>query len=220
MSRVEVTPLVINDLAAVAVLHLRAFPTSALTALGIEAVRRYYLWQLTGPHEVTALGVMVDDRLAGFCFGGVFRGALGGFLRANRAFLMGRVLTRPWLLGNPLFRERLSTGLTVLRRIGRRPLASPRPPATPDVRSFGILAIAVDPATQGGGVGRCLIEAAEQHARQRGFSQMHLSVHPSNIQAIGFYERTGWVRVVGTEAWRGSMRKQLAPPVAEEQVPA
>jgi len=38
-------------LADVAKVHCRAFADAALTRLGCEAVRRYYLWQLEGPHE-------------------------------------------------------------------------------------------------------------------------------------------------------------------------
>lgn len=34
----------------VAGVHVAAFPSSALTRLGSEAVRRYYLWQIEGPH--------------------------------------------------------------------------------------------------------------------------------------------------------------------------
>jgi ribosomal protein S18 acetylase RimI-like enzyme len=210
---VQIKKISENDLAAVAVAHLRAFPASALTALGPEAVRRYYLWQLTGPHDVIALGAWRDGMLAGFCFGGIFRGALGGFLRANRRFLIFRVLTHPWLLTNQIFRDRLATGVKILRRMRKHP-APTAPPPTLAVRSFGILSIAVDPATQGSGVGRCLLEAAEQHARQHGFAQMGLTVHPGNTQAVGFYERMGWERVIAAEEWRGAMRKRLeTPPV-------
>ena len=36
----------VKDLPAVASVHMAAFPKSALTMLGTEAVRRYYEWQL------------------------------------------------------------------------------------------------------------------------------------------------------------------------------
>lgn len=201
------------DLAHIAAVHVRAFPASALTGLGTEAVQRYYLWQLSGPHDAVALGAFADIQLVGFCFGGVFRGALGGFLRTNRAFLVRQVLMRPWLLSNPLFRDRLTNGLNILRRVHRQSVL-PTPPATPAVRSFGILSIAVNPDIQGGGVGRRLLAEAEQQARQRGFAQMHLTVHPSNTQAIRFYERMGWEQIIGSDGWRGAMRKLLeTPPV-------
>jgi hypothetical protein len=43
----DLTP---TDLDAVAKLHLDAFTDRALTKLGQEAVRRYYEWQMAGPH--------------------------------------------------------------------------------------------------------------------------------------------------------------------------
>ena len=72
-----------------------------------------------GPREaldVHAVGAFIDDRLAGFCFGGRFRGALIGFLRTNRSYLTLLVLRKPWLLFNPLFRER---ALYAVRYINR-----------------------------------------------------------------------------------------------------
>jgi len=73
-----------NDLPHVAAVHLLAFPDSALSMLGTEAVRRYYEWQLVGPHEVTAISAYINTELVGFCFGGMFRGALSGFVRNNQ----------------------------------------------------------------------------------------------------------------------------------------
>lgn len=219
MSMAKIALLEISDLSQVAAVHLRAFPSSALTALGPEAVRRYYLWQITGPHEAVALGAWHNSALAGFCFGGIFSGALSGFLRANRSFLIRRVLTHPWLLTNQIFRDRLVTGVKVLRRMRKQ--SAPTTPLTPAVRSFGILSIAVAPAVQGGGVGRCLLETSEQHARQHGFAQMGLTVHPSNIQAVGFYERMGWVKVLreGENVWEGAMKKQLEALPVDQAIP-
>lgn len=56
-----------QDVGAVARVHLAAFPRSALTRLSVEAVRRYYLWQLEGPHEHWFRGAWVTPRLVGPC---------------------------------------------------------------------------------------------------------------------------------------------------------
>lgn len=206
----EITCLTKQDLPDVARIHLRAFPDSALTALGAEAVRRYYDWQLTGPHDSTSLGIRISGEMAGFCVGGVFRGALSGFLRANRLYLILRVLSRPWLIGNPLFRDRLRSGVRLLRR---RAAKTQKQNSTPQAKpkSYGILAIAVNPEFQGHGVGRSLMEEAESDARRRGFSRMHLSVNPGNSQAIRFYEGMGWFKSPRDSDWQGEMFKELAP---------
>jgi ribosomal protein S18 acetylase RimI-like enzyme len=180
--------------------------------LGAEAVRRYYEWLLTGPHESFALGASVKADLMGFCFGGVFRGAMSGFLRQNRAFLFGRILSRPWLAMNPLVRERAAMGLRILRRFGRQQAATPSAAAVsrPKPESlFGILAIAVHPDSHGQGIGRALMDAAERSARRGDFKEMQLTVEMSNHRAISFYEGLSWEKILSQGAWHGEMRKAL-----------
>jgi ribosomal protein S18 acetylase RimI-like enzyme len=212
--QIDTRTLELADLSAVATIHMLAFRDSAVTRLGHQATRRYYEWQLIGPHDVAALGAFRGDRLAGFCFGGVFRGAMSGFLRKHRAFLAMRVLTHPWLVLNPVFRDRLALGTRLSRQrveVGKptSTLTSPKESATP--KSFGNHTIAVDPRQQGLGVGKVLMSECEVIARQSGFRQMGLTVQPANHQAIRLYERLGWERVVKDGAWSGSMSKQLDP---------
>lgn len=194
-----------------AAVHVAAFPNSALTMLGTEVVRRYYEWQLTGPHDIAALGAFVGAEVEGYCFGGVFRGAMSGFLHKNRNFLVWRVLTHPWFVTNPIFRGHLVTGVQLLRRLtkqGSKPQPSlPRPKQV--VSSFTILAIATHPRCQGRGVGKLLMKRSEEIARQRGFQNMGLSVHTDNHQAINFYESLDWKKLSEGGKWSGEMRKSL-----------
>lgn len=196
-----------GDLNEVTCIHLKAFPGRALSLLGAEGVQRYYAWQLNGPHEAVALGVFLDEKLVGFCFGGVFHGALSGFLKQNKKYLTWQVLTHPWLAANPLFRQRLNLAQTILG--GQKSTQPTQPVSQP--KSFGILAIAVDPEFQGQGYGKELSKAAEAIALERGFSRMHLTVDIDNVQAISFYECSGWEkRLKDDAAWTGQMTKDLS----------
>lgn len=180
-----------------------------MTRLGHEALRRYYRWLLEGPHQSTVLGVFERDRLVGYSFGGVFDGALTGFLRANRTFLALRVATHPWLIANPLFRNNIGLALRLLRP--RRHAAAPAPARPLEPPAYGILSIAVDPGRQGQGIGQLLMRQNEQVARASGFARMILSVAPTNAQAVRFYERDGWERQLVDGVWsRGVMTKRLA----------
>ena len=192
---------------AVVRIHMAAFPHAALTSFGEAVLLRYYHWQLTGPHDRSAVGLEDDRELVGFCFAGLFRGSMAGFLRNNRGRLARHMLLHPSLLFNSIVRQRLKSGLAILNplRAKRRPSGSHSRP-----KSYGILAIAVHPRWQGLGAGKLLMEDAEARARKAGFHQMHLSVDTINQQAIRFYERLGWQRVVehGGE-WHGYMERPL-----------
>jgi ribosomal protein S18 acetylase RimI-like enzyme len=197
-----------------AAVHAAAFPKSALSQLGKPVVTRYYQWQLTGPHQVSAVGAWDQHQLLGFYVGGTFRGALEGFLRMNRSVLALAVLRRPWLIvTNSLFRERLLLASKILTKKLRRK-RTPTKPKTTIQRdlAFGILAIAVDPAFQGRGVGQGLMTDAEQTARERKFPKMTLTVDVDNHQAIRFYERIGWSQISENGVWHGHMEKLLSNP--------
>lgn len=216
MSNVQISALTLSDLPAVSDVHLRAFSKSVLTRLGKEAVRRYYEWQLLGPHDRYAVAARVDAKIVGFNFAGVSRGAIAGFLQKNRNWLAMRMLMRPWLIANPMVRTRLKTGLGSLgirRNAGRIRSAIPRPN-----RSFGILSIAVDPEFQGRGIAQILMEDAEREARDSGFKYMFLTVATENLRAIRFYEKMGWARVPQDGEFHGYMDKWLGLPESEEEV--
>lgn len=233
---VTIRPMDHADLPAVARIHVAAFPDGALTHLGVGPIARYYAWQLDGPHDATSVVALRDGRIVGYCVGGVFRGALSGFLRANRAYLAAQVLLRPWLLLTPIVTDRVRVALRLLPRAGAPAPkatgpaalvpasgASPTAPAVPASarhggKPFGILAIAADP-TAGGGIGSALMRHMERTAIDRGFAQMQLTVSPTNVRAVGFYEHLGWQRDPGADGvWAGNMLKAIAV-VAGERAP-
>lgn len=202
-----------TDLTNLTHIHMFAFPDSALTKLGFEPVRRYYEWLMVGPHDALNIGVFEGETLIGFCFGGIFRGALGGFLEKNRNFLIQQVMTRPWLLFNPLFRERATFAFKRVfqRKKTVKPVPAPKVDDIPQktLPSFGILSIAVSPKYQGMGASKLLMEYSEKVARDRGFTRMGLTVHPSNGRAVRFYEKMGWQKDAVDGVWSGHMSKIL-----------
>ena len=221
---VSVRPARDADLLAVAELHVAAFPESVLGQLGVEAVRRNYVWQLHGPHDVTALVAELGDRPVGFLFGGVFRGSTIGFVKSQKFFLAGQVLRHPRVLLDRIGLDRIRLALRLVSSRWSTP--APEVPAAVPRSSFGVLAIAVDPAVQGHGVGRALMATASAAAVGEGFESMHLSVHPDNRQAVSFYESLGWRRAPEDDGtWSGRMRIPLdagavEPPVATDPADA
>lgn len=182
-----------QDLPAVAMVHRRAFPSSTLGHLGTEAVIRYYDWQLFGPHDATGLVVFDGEQMLGFLVGGRFRGSMIGFVKRHSTFLLGRVLRHPSLLVRRRSLRSIGTGVKLLARpFGRH---SPEQPERVPEGSFGVLAIAVDPSAARRGVGSTLEAEAAGAARAGGFARMHLTLDPTNVAALAFYEQRDWVRL-------------------------
>jgi GNAT superfamily N-acetyltransferase len=207
-SSISVTRLGHGDLATVAAIHERAWDDSAITAFGRPIIERYYRWLLDGPHDALLMGAWLDGRLVGFCAAGVFRGAMNGFLRANRRRLAWHLATHPSLLLRGRVRERLREALAITARFSR--IARPPQAATPRAPRFSVLAIATDPTVRGAGAGRALMIEAEQRARREGHARMSLSVHVDNARGVKFYEDLGWLRDLSSGVWTGAMSKPLA----------
>jgi ribosomal protein S18 acetylase RimI-like enzyme len=62
-----------------------------------------------------------------------------------------------------------------------------------DAEGFLVDNVAVDPAHQGRGVGRALLEFAESAARAAGFSSIYLYTHERMAENIALYSRVGYV---------------------------
>jgi len=205
-TKIELRKLQITDLKQVAEIHTLAFPNSALTHLGIDPICRYYEWQITGPHDCFAIGAFEKNLLVGYCFSGVFRGSLSGFLNKNKKLLIKRILTHPWLILNSLIFDRIKIALRTLKNTGLH-----KETAIPVTPSFGILSIATDPSQQGKGIARQLMTEVEIYASQQGFKTIHLTVHPTNEQAVNFYVKSGWIKRINEAGnWTGSMEKILS----------
>lgn len=199
-----------RELKEVGEVHICAFTESALTKLGLEAVRRYYEWQLNGPHDSMFYGAFENDKLIGFCVGGSFKGAMSGYLKKNRTFLIWRVMTHPWLVMNSLFRDKLKNAFHILKRFNRKPveIVSSVQHDT-SIRHFGILSICVHPQYQKHGIGKLLMKEAERKARSRGFNKMLLTVKADNQKAISFYKNIGWEQQASEQIGSVMMVKEL-----------
>jgi ribosomal protein S18 acetylase RimI-like enzyme len=83
-----------------------------------------------------------------------------------------------------------------------------------DEEGFLIDNVAVHPALQGLGLGRQLLELAEQEARRAGFDSIYLYTHELITERIAMYERIGYVEFDRRPAGEGKvvyMRKALGP---------
>jgi ribosomal protein S18 acetylase RimI-like enzyme len=173
----------------------------------MEATRRYYAQQMVAANNCFALGAFLDGEMVGFIYAGIFHGVLNDFIRKNRLFLAGRVIVRPWLLLDPLFRDAIRLAV---RKLTQKKHAVTIAHATrPQDQPFVILSIAVDPDHQRAGVGQLLMDAAEEEALRGGFQRMSLTVNLDNAKAIRFYKNIGWAIDRNASSRSIEMIKQL-----------
>jgi ribosomal protein S18 acetylase RimI-like enzyme len=59
--------------------------------------------------------------------------------------------------------------------------------------AFFLENVAVDPAHQGKGIGKALLEWAEVVGHQRGFSEIHLYTNVVMIENVALYRKVGYV---------------------------
>ena len=208
-NKIQINKLDYSSLYEVSEIHLASFRNSALSKLGKEVVLRYYQRQLKDSSKLHAIGAYMDGKMIGYCFGGIFGGAVSDYLYKNKAFLIKQLLLRPWLLLSPTYFRKVLGGLLALINFTRNKNRAIAGQAAPEPNDFWILSIASSPKARGLGVGKRLMEYSEEYARNQDFKKMFLTVNPKNTNAIRFYEHIGWVKDANTQNWQGRMKKDL-----------
>jgi GNAT superfamily N-acetyltransferase len=179
-AHLAIAPLRAEDARSVAALHRTAFPSFFLSTLGEPFLVEFYLAFVDDESAVTAVARDAD---------GTPVGAVVGTLEPAGFF--SRLLRRRWW----------GFAMASLRAVGRHPSSAPRLIRAvayrggADSPASGALlsSVCVDPALQGSGVGRQLLESWEQLVLRRGESQAFLTTDADGNEAVnGFYQSRGW----------------------------
>ncbi len=72
-----------------------------------------------------------------------------------------------------------------------------------DAESMEVLNLGVDPDLQGGGLGRKMMNFAEELASEQGKKKIRLVTNVKNDQAVNFYKKIGYVIVKEAENYYG-----------------
>lgn len=180
---VKVTTLQDCHISEAVRLHLLAFPGFFLSFLGAVFLRELYRAFLRDETAIALVAVReCDGELVGFVVGTT---APDGFF--------ARLLKRRWW----------AFCLASARAVAVKPWIAPRLARAlvyrgdePEEGGGALLSsIAVDPASQGSGVGVRLVRAWEAEARSRGAKSAYLTTDElENEHAVRFYEKCGWRR--------------------------
>jgi ribosomal protein S18 acetylase RimI-like enzyme len=187
MNELKIRELQLGDIKNISHLHCVAFPSSVLSRLGEDIVNRYYSCLFQDSKNFYASGCFEGENLAGFLFGGTAIAPINVFIKKNKLRLLAAVLLHPNLVFDNFCFHRiwkgLKMGLQFRRKNSRKKERQP---------VFHVRAIAVDPGQQRKGIGRLLMQYAEQYADEHEIGRMNLSVNPSNLRAINFYKGLDW----------------------------
>ncbi len=199
-----------EDLATAVPLHRQVLDVEFLTAFGPGFLRRYYRAWMESPGGI-ALAAADGERVVGVLLGATDpSGHARAMVRGHAAGLALRMAAgaavRPRLARELVVTRSRRYARGLWRSLRRRTSAAPPPPAgnVPGATAGGatgrpgsaghvgeITHLLVDPAAQGGGIGRALVEAAVAEGRAAGLAGLEL-VTPPDFAARRFYERLGW----------------------------
>ena len=187
-AKFEIRKMAIEDLDRVSAIHCRQFPNSRSTSLGRPFVRKMYRWFVENQPGLSYVA-LIEDKPAGFVIG-----AIGGYGRTVFRYAIFEILfglmRRPWLL---LRSQTFLLWPSYLKGLfPRRPGKTQQIVKNPGQTKASLASIAVAQSAQGGGLGKALVAAFEQGARQLGAATLGLSVELDNHAARRLYQRCGW----------------------------
>lgn len=169
-----------DEIDALVVIHVSAFPDFFLTQLGTRFLRLYYSSVLSHPEGVL-LGCYEGDRLTGFCAATINS---NGFNKRLIKFHFFAFAMETFIL--------LLTNIKALKRLYLN--LSKSDSTNTDKGDYAeLLSIGVDRGYQGKGIGKQLLMTLEEEVRCRGCRKLSLTTdYHNNEQAIGFYRSMGY----------------------------
>lgn len=168
-----------RDLSDIADIHIKAFPGFFLTAMGKSFVREYYRAVLEFPENLCFVATE-EERTVGFVVGFGNPPAFYTFYKKRRVRLISLVLrailTNPGLLGRVLVN---------LKRVSSVEGSS---------SEVELSSVGVEPSLTGTGVGRSLIQAFVNLARERGYQSIYLTTDAEENDRVNlFYIKQGFI---------------------------
>lgn len=186
-----------RDLGEITRIHRQQFPASRSSQIGKPFVRKMYQW-FSHYQSHLSLVATLDGKPVGFA-----TGAIGGYGRRISRYALPEILlglvSHPRLLFNrqtfnawtsyiQAFRPGFARSQVKANAVHAAPSDGAKQPLKASLAS-----IAVDGAAQGKGVGKALVRAFEEAAKNRGAGVLGLSVEADNVAARRLYESCGWV---------------------------
>lgn len=173
--------------------HMQAFNGAMNTRLGKFYVRKFLEWFVRNEGGIALVAISKAgniDQIVGYAVGA----PLGYGKKMNRdlfwiASFNG--IIRPWLFLSGQFRETIKARLTAIFKPSQNPALQVDLPSP----AMSLVGLAVMPNYQGKSIGKGLLCAFQERARDLHVRSLRLSVYPENSAARSIYEKCGWLPV-------------------------
>ena len=193
------------DAARIAALHTETMPTAFLPSLGASFLARFHAGLIAFP-EAAAYVAEADGSVAGFVVGVPSMRRFASWFAAHRG-LGAAASALPHVLSDPASVR----GMLESLRYAARPAAEGI-----DLPEAELIAIAVDPAQRGRGVGLALGEAFLDAMVARGVDGVRVVVGPEYEAALGLYGRLGFEPAADLRLHEGTSSRVLVTPGVRE----
>ncbi len=195
----EIRELKVEDIQDVARCHIKAFPSSLSSRLGLKYTKKSLEWYLNDKRAFL-IWCAVDNKCVGYCGGlrsdGVSHGSTSSILQYTMQAAIIGLIKRPWLIFHPeIWKNRKLILKNFLRKfkIKQNAVQETKNSIKPNIEiSVGIVGIAVLPSFQSKGIGTFMLKAFEARVSSFNLHRMHLSVRKNNFKAINAYKKNGW----------------------------
>jgi ribosomal protein S18 acetylase RimI-like enzyme len=204
----KVVKSIITNLDLIAKCHIRSFPASLASALGLKFVKVMLSWYLSSDKVFLFHIVNNQNVVTGYCGGIVVDGTLStgsdsGMAQHTFWSAILAFITHPWVLFHPEVLAKWPViKKNILVRLGfkkKNHFTKTQQQIMSKEPRVGLVVIGVDPKCQGKGYGSLLLQEFERKAvEEYGIKNLQLTVLANNQKAIRAYEKNGWQR--GTQS--------------------
>jgi ribosomal protein S18 acetylase RimI-like enzyme len=181
----------------VALCHLKCFPTSFASKLGLVYVSKSFEWFLKDENNRFLLHLECDAKIVGYCAG--FRssypgeGSTSGMLQYAMPEAIKGIIRKPYLLFHPELIKRYPLIFkNIRRRIFKTKKNIPVINQNCNESKIGLVVIGVLPEYRGKGCFELLMQRFEEECKKRNADKMILSVKAANARAVAAYKKVGW----------------------------
>lgn len=190
-----------SDLKEVSKCHMASFPNSFSVSLGLRYNIKYLEWFIISKDSFL-IGLESNKEIIGYVGGSAGTGSTSKLIQHSFSSLIISLLIRPWLFFKPKILNNVKLiKKNIYARIVKRFKKDTFIDNLSEVKSIGLVVIAVNPKYHNKNYGTIIINEFDKKCIEMGYKKAHLTVKKNNKNAVKFYLKNGWNIVEESEVY-------------------